>query len=139
MRLPSVLLVIALTTTTSVAHAEPSSTSSDTGATEWNSPTLGATGIALAGTGALAVTFGAMMVASPGGRCVIGPEKTECEEGPGVLAGGLTIAGGSALVLAGVPMIVAGAWQVPSEQRGVPATTAELRVGAGRGELAVTF
>jgi hypothetical protein len=142
MRRALAFLVIALVSVAETARADEASSSSETdatGTTKWNSPALGVTGIALAGSGALAVTFGALMAARPSEMCVVDNDDTRCELGPERAIGGVMIAGGGVLLLAGVPMIVAGAWQVPSDERGVPPTTAELRVGASRADLAVSF
>lgn len=131
---PSALLAVAPLAVAPQARADEPAPD-----TEWNSPALGATGVALAGTGAIGVTLGAIAFADPGEQCVVDVDETRCEVGPGRAIGGLMMAGGGLMVLAGVPMIVAGAWQVPSEDGSAPSTTAALRVGPTRAELDVTF
>lgn len=105
--------------------------------TEANSPALLVTGTVLGVLGVGAIGTGAAFWA--GDPCSQDTPEGQCGMGFGRLAGMFLMGGGGLLVLTGTPMIVAGAWQVPSEDRGVPPTTAELRVGAGRAELGVTF
>ena len=46
---------------------------------------------------------------------------------------------GGGFILVGTPLIVAGSWQVEASREGAPPTTAELRIGAARADVAVTF
>jgi hypothetical protein len=142
MRLPHRLATLAALVTSlsmsSLARAHETN-GDDQVPNEWNSPALAVTGIVLAGTGSLTTTIGSFVARAADERCVVGPRRTVCEEGDGAVAGPVLVAAGATLLLAGIPMIVAGAWQVPSRERRVPPTTAELRVGAARGELVVTF
>ncbi len=105
--------------------------------TEVSSPALLVTGTVLGGLGVGAIATGAgFWAADP---CSQDTPEGQCGMGFGRLAGMFMMGGGGLLVLTGAPMIVAGAWQVPSDDRGVPPTTAEVRLGAGRAELGVTF
>jgi len=115
---------------------------------EWNSPALAVTGSIVAGLGIAATITGAVIYAddpctgddtgsATGSITTIG--LPACGMGFGQAAGGITMLGGAGLVLIGTPLIVAGAWQVDSDDAGVPPTTAKLSVGPARADFAVTF
>ena len=60
-------------------------------------------------------------------------QQERCEVG----AYAMLVGGG--FILVGTPLIVAGSWQVEASREGAPPTTAELRIGAARADVAVTF
>jgi hypothetical protein len=105
--------------------------------TEMNSVPLFVTGTSLAAVGVASVITGAAFYGND--PCTGAANDATCGMGFGRFLGLTMMGGGGLLALAGAPLIVAGAWQVESEDVGVPPTTAELRVGAGRAELDVRF
>lgn len=106
---------------------------------EWNSPALAVTGSVLAGLGTAAIITGGVLYGSDDCREVDDAALPVPCMYFGETIGGITMLGGGALVLVGAPMIVAGAWQVESDDRGIPPTTAELKVGPARADVVVSF
>jgi uncharacterized membrane protein YedE/YeeE len=107
--------------------------------TEWNSPALAITGSVFATIGLASVITGAAFIAHDAEQNEECPTDQPCGMGFGGLFGMIGVAGGGLFILAGVPMIVAGAWQVPSDDAGEPPATVQLRAGAGRIEVLGTF
>lgn len=141
--LPSVLLVSSLFLTTAASAQErPIDTAAPppppaAEATEMNSPALFITGTSLAAVGTGTMVAGAVVFAED--SCSADEDHLGCSMGFGRFFGALMMGGGGLFVLAGTPMIVAGAWQVPSDDGGAPAATATLGLGAGHARLDVTF
>lgn len=114
-----------------------SATTAEKPATEWNSPALAVTGTVVAGLGVAATTVGAFIYLND--ECADDDAGLYPCMNFGEVIGGITMLGGGGLILIGAPMIVAGAWQVESKDRGIPPTTAELKLGPARADLAIAF
>ncbi len=108
-------------------------------AKEWNSPALAVTGSVIAGFGTATIITGAAIYAGDDCREVDDSTLPAPCMHYGEAIGGITMLAGGGLVLLGAPMIVAGAWQVESDDRGIPPTTAELQVGPSRADLVMTW
>ncbi len=108
-------------------------------AKEWNSPALAVTGSVIAGLGSAAIVTGAVIYGNDDCREVDSPTFPVPCMHFGQAIGGITMLAGGGLVLIGAPMIVAGAWQVESDDRGIPPTTAELQVGPARADVVMTW
>jgi hypothetical protein len=103
-----------------------------------NSPGLLVAGIAVGGYGLTSAVISAVAIWQTGACGCTALEGNDCDMA-GCYIGVGHIYAGPVLLLGSIPMIIAGAWQVPSDDRGIPATTAEVRVGPGNTSLAVTF
>jgi hypothetical protein len=122
-----------------IETAAPPATAPTDRPTEMNSAPLLVTGTVLAGAGTISVVSGAILFANdPCSGDDHGPDGS-CGMGFGRLMGLVLMGGGGAMALAGAPMIVAGAWQVPADDGGAPEATAALRLGVGHARLDVTF
>jgi len=106
--------------------------------TEMNSPALLVTGIAVGGYGLTSAVISAVAIGETGACGCTAVYPNDCDM-TGCKIGIAHIFAGPVLVLGAIPMIVAGAWEIPSSDRGVPPTTAEVRVGPGNTSVAVTF
>jgi hypothetical protein len=123
-------LALAASTPSAVARAQTAGAAPDD--TRWNSPAMAITGSVLAGIGLAQAGVGVALLAT----------NSHDEGGMGVRSGlgGLALLGGGLFVAAGTPLIVAGAWQIPAGSGAAAlAPAARLRVGAGSVELSGTF
>lgn len=116
----------------------PASRSEGSTATEANSPGLLVAGIVVGGYGVVSAVISAVAIGTTGACGCAESGDYECDM-TGCRIGAAHIFAGPVLLLGSIPMIVGGAWQVPSDDRGIPPTTAEVRVGPGNTSLAVTF
>lgn len=103
----------------------------------WSDPPLATTGIVLTSIGGgLALAGGVLAVVPPSSSCERSSDVVMCTDGPENVIGHIGLVTGGVLVLAGVPMIVVGAWDDGDSAVG---TSGEVRVGPGRADLAIRF